>query len=245
MLAFRRRRGVLPQSGLSFPAIGQTKPMQASDFVALPLGLGSAIRRRRVFHPIGLIVSGRLERTAPPGEGLPAESGDIEARISKAVGLPGRLPDLIGLALRIPPRAFAATPWDILMVSAGSGALTRFALHPVTSWRAPMNTLMPLRYDGDYWWLRARMTSPLDADGLSLDDISHAVERGLEYDLDQACGTGDFAPLATIRLDKAGDASHDIAFDPTIHSAPDVKLAPEWLTDIRRRAYERSRQVRP
>ena len=93
------------------------------------------------------MASGSLERLAPPGEGLPVESSEVLGRLSKGIGLPGGLPDIIGLAVRIPPQPFAATPWDILMASAGSGLLTRFALRPVTSWRAPMSSLMPLRYD--------------------------------------------------------------------------------------------------
>ncbi|HEY7051781.1 MAG TPA: phosphodiesterase [Mycobacterium sp.] len=221
--------------------------MKASDIVALPLGLGSAIRRRRVFHPAGVIANGSLERIAPPGEGLPVDSSEVIGRVSKAIGLPGALPDLIGLAIRIPPQPFAATPWDILTASTGSGRLTRFALRPVTSWQAPMTTLMPLRYHGKYWWIRAQMTSTFDADGLSLDDaIEHLNRDGLEYRLDQACGSNDFEPLAAVRLEDVVPAgpSRDVAFDPTIHSAPDVKLAPEWLTDIRRRAYERSREGR-
>ena len=58
--------------------------MKASDIVALPLQLGSAVRHRRVFHPLGVLAAGRIERTAPPGEGLPVESSDIVARVSKA-----------------------------------------------------------------------------------------------------------------------------------------------------------------
>lgn len=208
--------------------------------------LGSAIRRRRIFHPVGVMATGSLERVAAPADGLPVESSQVQARISKAIGLPGGLPDLIGLALRLPPQPFSATPWDILMASTGSGPLTRFALRPVTSWQATMNTLMPLRYHGHYWWIRARMTSEFETEGLSLDDVAEEVERGVEFQLDQACGTADFVPLARVVLNEVIPAapSHDVAFDPTIHSAPDVTLAPEWLTNIRRRSYERSRRGR-
>ncbi|MFZ0833561.1 MAG: phosphodiesterase [Mycobacterium sp.] len=222
--------------------------MKASDIVAVPLQWGSAIRRRRVFHPVGVMANGSLERLAPPGEGLPMESSDVLGRVSKAVGLPGGLPDIIGLAVRIPPQPFAATPWDILMASAGSGLVTRFALRPVASWHASLSSLMPLRYDGKYWWVRAKMTSELNAEGLALDDIADQIDRGgVEFELDQAAGTEDFRPLARVRFDEVVPAgpSNEVAFDPTLHTAPGVKLAPEWLTDIRQRAYERSRAGRP
>ena len=136
-------------SGFARSAFGHPAGVKASDIVALPLQWGSAIRRRRVFHPVGVIANGSLERLASPGEGLPIESSDVVGRVSKGIGLPGGLPDIIGLAIKIPPQPFAATPWDILMASAGSGCgvLSRFARRPVTSWRAPMSSLMPLRYD--------------------------------------------------------------------------------------------------
>jgi hypothetical protein len=158
--------------------------------------------------------------------------------------MPRGLPDLIGLAIKLPPRSFAATPWDILLVSAGSGLLTRFALRPVTSWRASMTSLMPLRYSGRYWWVRARMTTEIPGSGLSLERISEQLAHGsIEYSLEQACGSGAFEPLARLELKEA--TATDVAFDPTIHSDPDVQLAPGWLTNIRGRAYNRSRRGRP
>jgi hypothetical protein len=36
--------------------------MKTSDIVALPLQLGSALRHRRVFHPLGVLAAGRIER---------------------------------------------------------------------------------------------------------------------------------------------------------------------------------------
>lgn len=146
------------------------------------------------------MAKGSFERLAPPGEGLPVESSEVVGRVSKGIGLP----DIIGLAIRIPPQPFAATPWDILMASAGSGVLTRFALRPVTSWHAPMSSLMPLRYDGKYWWVRAKLTSDLDAEGLSLDDVAEQIDRdGVEFELRQAAGINDFEPLARVHSMKS------------------------------------------
>ncbi|MBV9089063.1 MAG: phosphodiesterase [Mycobacteriaceae bacterium] len=218
--------------------------MDASDLLALPLKLGSAIRRRRVFHPVGVMARGSLERLAPPGEGLPVESSDVVARVSKGVGLPGALPDIAGLAVRIPPRPFAATPWDLLLAS----AVARVVLLPVTSWSdVSLSSLMPLRHQDGYWWVGARLVTEIDDAGLSLDSIRRQISHGgVQFDLQQACGRAPFQPLARLSLSElaVGDASHDVAFDPSIHSAPDVRLAPEWLTDLRRRAYQRSREGR-
>jgi hypothetical protein len=221
--------------------------MKVSDIVALPLQLGSAVRHRRVFHPLGVLAEGRVERVAPPGEGLPIESSDVLARVSKAIGIPGGLPDLIGLAWRMPPRGTARTPWDVLMASAGSGVLTCFALRPTTSFTGTaLSTLMPLRRADGWWWLAAEMTTPL-ADGVSLDAVRAAIAAdGVVFDVRQAHGTGPFAPLATLTLTTVipTDADHDVSFDPTRNAAPDVQLGPEWLTRLRERAYRRSRRGR-
>jgi hypothetical protein len=221
--------------------------MQVSDIVALPLQLGSAVRHRRVFHPLGVLAEGHLERVAPPGEGLPIESADVLARVSKAVGTPGRLPDLIGLAWRMPPHASATRPWDVLMVSAGSGLLTRFALRPTVSWAGTtLSTLMPLRRPDGWWWLKAELATPLGG-WLSLDAVREAITSdGVVFDVQQAHGTGPFEPLAELNLTAAipTDADHDVSFDPTRNTAPDVELGPEWLTRLRESAYLRSRRGR-
>jgi hypothetical protein len=82
---------------------------------------------------LGVLASGRIERVAPPDEGLPIESTDILARVSKAVGVLGSLADLIDLRGGC-RRAPTLRLWNVLMVSAGSGVLTRFALRLTLSW---------------------------------------------------------------------------------------------------------------
>jgi hypothetical protein len=223
--------------------------MKASEIAGLPFQLGSALRHRRVFHPVGVLASGSIQRLAPPSEGLPVESSEIVGRVSKAAGAPGSLPDIAGLAWRFPLTAAVATPWDVLLASAGSGLLTRVLLRPVTSWAgASFSSLMPLGYQGGVWWVRARLASEIDAPGLSLDTIADRVSHGgLDFDLEQASGTGDFQALAHLTFDRViptDDPSQDVAFDPTRHSAPGVSLLPGWLTDIRRGAYSRSRRGR-
>jgi hypothetical protein len=218
-----------------------------SDIVALPLQVGSAIRHRRVFHPLGVLAEGHLERVAPSGVGLPIESADVLARVSKAIGSPGGLPDFIGLAWRMPPRAPAARPWDVLMVSAGSGQLTRLTLRPTVSWPGTtLSTLMPLRRPDGWWWLKAEISTALGG-GLSLDAVREVVDSdGMVFDVQQAHGTGPFEPLAQLTLTAVipTDAAHDVSFDPARNTAPDVGLGPQWLTRLRERAYLRSRRGR-
>ena len=95
------------------------------------------------------------------------------------------------------------------------------------------------------WWLRARLATIIDGPGLSLDTITRQIgSGGTDFDIEQAAGTGDSRPLARLSLREVVPPGRDIAFDPTLHSPPGVKLLPGWLTEFRRAAYQRSRQGR-
>lgn len=225
--------------------------MKASDIAAVPIAAGAALRHRRFFHPNGVLANGSIERLAPPGEGLPVESGAIVGRLSKAVGTPGALPDAAGLAWRMSPGAFAATAWDMLLVSAGFGSAdalpNRVLLRAVTSWSAaPYSSLLPLRHGDDLWWVRARLTTPVQG-GLSLAAARTAIDGdGLQFHVEQSCGTAGFGPLASLTLHEviADPAEHDVSFDPVRHTAPDVAVWPKWLRDFRSLAYRSSREGR-
>jgi hypothetical protein len=220
--------------------------VQASDIAALPIRLGSAIRQRKFFHPAGVMAEGILERVAPEGEGLPINSCDVIARVSKGVGLPGAAPDVAGLAWRIPPPPDlrSCSPWDVLLASTLAGS--RIALAPTASWSgATFSSLMPLRFHGTAWWVRARLATQVDAAGLSLDGIERQIDSsGVTFTIDQAPATGPFRPLARLTLRHVDPSCDDIAFDPALHSDPEVELVPRWLGDFRRAAYKRSRQGR-
>lgn len=219
--------------------------MKISDALALPIEVGAAIRHRRLFHPSGVLVAGGLERIAPAGEGLPVLSGPVTGRISKGVGLSGAVPDIAGLAWKMPPHRPGDPPWDVLLASTGGG-LSRILLRPATSWTgATFSSLMPLGFGGGVWWIRARLTTQLGVGGLSLDTISDQLARGtLDFEIEQAAGAGTFGPLARLSLREVLPPDLDIAFDPTVNSAPDVHLLPRWLTGFRRAAYRRSREGR-
>jgi len=216
-------------------ASGNPRPVDVSDLVALPFQWGSAIRGKRLLHPLGVLAEGFVERTAPVDQGLPIPSSDVVVGVSKASGTPGALPDFIGLAFRVPAQP-AGAPWDILLVSAGSGLLARaVALRPAISWSGQtLTTLMPLHYQGNNWWLRARIISEIDGLGLSLSSIRKRLEDDkIEVSLDQACGRGDFTPLARLTLTRAIDPGQDVSFDSVVNTAPGLSLHPRWLADLR------------
>jgi hypothetical protein len=219
------------------------------EVAAKPFQWGSALRGRRFFHPVGVLAKGSIERVAPAAQGLPIPSSDVVARVSKAAGTPGALPDFIGLAFRVAPQELKATPWDILLVSSGSGVLARaVALRPTTSWTGQtLTSLMPFRYRGGVWWLRARSLTDIDGFGLSLASVQTTIDDGgIEFSIDQACGRGDFTPLARLRLTTAmdPDPAEDVSFDPVLNTPPGLTLYPGWLANLRARAYQHSRDGR-
>ncbi|SFW85966.1 hypothetical protein [Amycolatopsis australiensis] len=63
----------------------------------------AALRHARAFHPAGLVLRGEL---SPLDDDLPWPPGPVPvvARLSKGAGTPGRLPDALGLAIRLLPQ---------------------------------------------------------------------------------------------------------------------------------------------
>jgi hypothetical protein len=173
-------------------------------------------------------------------------SCDVIGRVSKGVGLPGTTPDIAGLAFRIPPPQDLRScgPWDVLLAS--TLPRSRFVLSPVSSWPgATFSSLMPLRYRGRVWWLRARLITELGSAGLGLETIENQINSGgIQLDIEQATTRGDFSPLARLTLRHVDPSCDDIAFDPALHCDCDVELVPRWLADFRRAAYRRSREGR-
>src|SRR5690606_32030839 len=93
------------------------------------------VRSPRPVHPHGVALSGTLRFvTQGSRSGLqfidnpPAAQIAVTARVSRSIGLPLPLPDILGLAIRIPA---SSGPADILLASTGFGVPSRFwlALH--------------------------------------------------------------------------------------------------------------------
>ena len=132
------------------------------------------------------------------------------------------------------------------MLLASTFGSSRIVLAPVTSWSgATFSSLMPLRYRGRVWWLRARLATEIGTQGLALDTIETEIDSGgIQFDIEQAAGRGEFRPLARLTLRHVDPSRDDIAFDPALHRDCDVQLVPRWLADFRRAAYRRSREGR-
>src|SRR4029079_8139830 len=147
-------------------------------------------------------------------------------RVSRGIALRGALPDIAGLAWRMPPQQDlrSCTPWDVLLASTVGSSVGRLILRPAFSWSGTtFSSLMPLRYQGGVWWVRARLSNGIHTPGLSLATVTDQIASGgIDFDIEQAAGTGDFLPLARLTLRHVKPTSHDIALDTTPHRDPHV-----------------------
>jgi hypothetical protein len=108
----------------------------------------SASRGRRIFHPRGAAYAARF--TAVAGHGAAAEifadgfAHDALLRLSRGLGLRPPLPDVFGLALRLPDVYGPGGHQDFLLASSGEGIAGRRLLCPTFGARTGMySSLLP------------------------------------------------------------------------------------------------------
>ncbi|WP_193605732.1 hypothetical protein [Nocardioides dongkuii] len=186
-------------------------------------------------HPSGRIRQARLYRhglNPPLGIGFLDAPGvdEVVVRESRAVGLPQALPDVQGLALRVPVGDGAYG--DLLLASTGWGKVSRFVLTVSrTTYGRPMTTLLPYRTTAGPLLLGAR-------------SVGHAT-----VELSCAVGDGPWRHFADLRLSELDadpsvlDERGDISFDPVLHRVPGLDQY-RWVERLREPAYDEARADR-
>lgn len=190
------------------------------------------IRDAKPLHPDGVLYDAQLTVTDPaPALGVPAlvERGELDClvRVSRAVGLPRRLPDVTGLALRLRPAAAEGAHEDLLFASTGSGRLGRWLLvlrrRPGT-----LTTLLPVE-------------SPAGPAVFALEP--HGVAS---YILAWAHPTGPWRPIGRLTLlGRAADVPDPtLRFDPVENQVAGLAQY-DWVTRLREPAYRWARRLWP
>jgi hypothetical protein len=183
-------------------------------------------------HPRGKLLRADVTRTGLDAvTGVPwlDEPGDDQAlvRVSRAIGLPDRLPDVRGLAVRV----FTADGGfgDLLLATTGVGRSTRYLLLPRTSAQRPHTTLLPYRTPGGPLLLGALPTS-----------------SPARFDLVCASPRGSWRRFGSLRIGTSPtepDPDPLMAFDPMLNTLRG--LTPyEWVRHLRERAYAAARDSR-
>lgn len=180
-------------------------------------------------HPRGVVRTGRLRRRgsdAQAGVAWLDEPGtdEVLVRRSRAIGLPDGLPDIHGLAVRVPLAQHGHA--DLLLASTGLGRLTRFTLTAARRPESrPMTTLMPYRSP----------TGPL---------LLAATAEDERVELAWARPNGSWHTFGELVLGapaEAGDAL--ISFDPVRNPVPGLDSY-DWVRRLREPAYATARRSR-
>jgi len=190
-------------------------------------GLGAVRPAAKPLHPRGEVVVGRLQRhglTAPTGVSWLDRPGEDEVlvRRSRAVGLPGAVPDVHGLAVRVPVGEQYA---DLLLASTGWGRVSRFVL---TASRdpggRPMTTLLPYRSPVGPLLIGARALGPE------------------QLELACAVGAGEWQVFGLLGLEPLAD-DPIVSFDPVRNRIPGLEQY-GWVLRLREPAYAAARGSR-
>ena len=179
-------------------------------------------------HPDGAVVTATLERrgsTEPTGAAWVDEPGrdEVVVRLSRAIGLPEALPDIHGLAMRVPTPAgvgdllFASTGWSLLgrfVLTFGSGPESR-----------PMTTLLPYR----------------TATGPALLGVRASEEQ--VYEMSWCRPRGEWQAFAELRLTDDQAPNQAMSFDPVRNQLPGLTQY-AWVRRLREPSYLTARKSR-
>lgn len=191
----------------------------------------SAVRPpAKPLHPRGDVVTAVLHRhggARPSGVAWLDERGEehVLVRTSRAVGLPEPLPDVHGLALRVPVDDPAGSGHaDVLFATTGLDRVTRFLLTPSRRPDGrPYTTLLP--YRGPH--------GPL---------LLGAVAAGRDrFALCWSGASGSWVAFAALELSHAPGTDAPVSFDPVLHVLPGLDHY-RWVRRLREPAYRTARR---
>lgn len=209
------------------------------DLLSLPraatasaLALGTALRGARVFHPRGEASTGTVEVEGGAGTGArvldEAGTHDVVVRVSRGVGLPAPLPDIVGLAVRFAGAGRDGGPLDLLVNTAGGPPLLRHLFLPEPLGRT-FSSVLPFRTgSGRLLLLGARDEG-----------------TGRSWELLAASLTGPWSRWGRLTLGTPLPAavSEELRFRPTL-GADDLQQV-ELFRALRDLSYRESQALRP
>ncbi len=244
-------RGSRPEAGrgsTAGPGAAAAGRVLATVFAGLKL-----LRPVRPIHPDGVALTGALERTGtavPSGIHWVDSPGRdaVAGRVSRSIGLPHALPDIVGLALRLEGGAHG----DLFLASTGLGVPSRYLLRLLLrADRARYTTLLPYRGDRGAVLIGARTLSApaLPARPRELADALAAGEWVLGVYHARPFGRWHRFGTLTLGLEGgseggAGGIDTGRRLDPVLHVLPGATHYP-WIAAVREPAYRVARRGRP
>jgi hypothetical protein len=189
-------------------------------------------RRRKALHPQGGVRQGLVVRQgcgARTGVAWIDEPGGdrVVLRLSRATGLPKFLPDVFGLALRVPCEG--GGHGDLLLATTGTGAVGRFILRPTRRPGMPYGSLFPYRAPTGPLLLAA---FPLSGDGTRFELACSALR-----------GAWSRFGVLEVRSDWDDALDAPLSFDPVLNQVSGLPSY-RWAAQLRRFSYATSRRAR-
>jgi hypothetical protein len=189
--------------------------------------LADARSARKPLHPAGQLFRGRLVRYGaeePSGVAWLDEPGDDEVliRTSRAVGTPSPLPDIHGLAIRLPDPTGGFA--DLLLATTAWNRIGRHVLVPTLAVGPTLTTLLPYR----------TAVGPV---------VIGARHVGRAYQLSWARAGGPWRSLGELTPDVPGTADATVSFDPIRQHPPGLTHYPLFIR-LRERSYATARAHR-
>ena len=192
------------------------------------------VRQPRPIHPNGAVYVGHVNWVNPSGpkSGIlwmdvpPASGGqDVSVRVSRSVGLPSALPDVIGLAFKFRTERGAA---DLVLASSWLGLPSRFLLRPSRSLGGAFGSLMPYQGNSGPVLVSAR--------------TSHRDDEVWKMDLFHATPSSTWCRFAVVSLTtKSLPDTPDLRFDPIVNPLPGAATY-AWTRRLRQRSYRVARR---
>lgn len=204
------------------------------------------LRGRRFFHPYGRAFAGTL-RLPKDRAGLKEGSHQAIARLSRGAGIPRGLPDVLGLAIKLPDYNGPRKDQDFLLVSAANAPVARHLLLPAAEFGSrTFSTVLPYEVDGEVL-LYGTLPSPPDerAIGLGLQKLDEALEeRPLRFRFAVATLIGPWRRIGELRLERrlSQELSENLRFNPWNTSERIRPVGP--LNRLRADAYPASQEAR-
>lgn len=182
----------------------------------------SSARDARIFHPRGLTFRGRLSvTTGVAGSELlrPGRHDDVYVRLSRGFGLPEPLPDILGVAIKVPDAYGPGQDQDFLLASSPDvGALHRLLVPTIGYGSLPYSSATTYEV-GDRRLLFGALVATSDA-GRGPNRLGEAVRRvaagDLTLHLAVATDGAPWEPIAEVELVDVLPAAKDehLRFDP-------------------------------
>ena len=214
----------------------------AGDVVAVPLGALARRRNGRPMHPRGAVFDAVLDRTGSvPPWGVPwldATARDpVVVRLSRGAGLPAPLPDVLGLAIRLPGDG---GPIDLLLSTTGLGPATRRVPRLRRDTAAVYSSIMGYRSDAGV----VRFAAVPDGHHAPSEPaplVDAVVDDGLRFTLAAARGVDGWRPFARLTLTAPTDPENGAVRFDAVRNAPPGLVPDGPMARFRAPAYARAR----